>query len=84
MATLAEKWIKDGVEQGVQQGTVATAQAFLLEVLSTRFQGIPYSLQQLIRTIEDVTVLRKLVKAATTAKSIEGFREELETACRAV
>lgn len=88
MATLAEKWIKDGVEQGIrqgmQQGSVATAQEFLLAVLSTRFQRIPRPLRQRIQMLNDVNLLRNLVEAAARADSIEGFREDLETACRAV
>lgn len=98
MATLAEKWIKDGVQQGiqqgvqqgvqrgmqrgVQQGAVATAREFLLAVLSRRFQEIPGHFPERIRMLEDVTLLRDLVEAAATAESIERFRDELEAACR--
>lgn len=79
MATLAQRWIENGAERGA----MATAREILLAVLRRRFQAIPGRLQERIRMLDDVTLLRNLVEAAATAESIERFRDELETASRA-
>lgn len=69
MATLAEKW----TEQGVRQGSVVTAQEFLMELLDARFGSVPPPLIEHIRTINDVSRLRELNKAAATAASLQEF-----------
>lgn len=78
MATLAEKWTEAGIQQGIEQGSVATAQETLLELLDARFGTVPASFSERIRATHDMALLRTLNKAAATAKSLEEFSATVE------
>lgn len=79
MATIADRWIERGVQQGIQLGAVTNARRNVLEVLRTRFRRVPRVLQSRIDRIEDVALLGKLLKAAITTTSLQAFEQELDS-----
>jgi len=65
-------------EEGIQQGTVATAREYVLEVIAARFGEVPDSLRQRLQRIDDPGLLRTLLRTAAAAESLEAFRRAME------
>jgi hypothetical protein len=65
------------LEEGRQKGRIGTLQADVIEVLEIRFDRVPEGLCEAIRAIGDETHLRRLLRAAIKAPSIEAFTESL-------
>ncbi|MGH7575364.1 MAG: hypothetical protein ACREM1_09610 [Longimicrobiales bacterium] len=69
----------EGVEHGLKQGAVATAQGLLLDVLEVRFGGAPDPIVAHIRETQDVQALSAWHRIAATSDSIEDFAAALST-----
>ncbi|NER22559.1 MAG: hypothetical protein F6J96_18035 [Symploca sp. SIO1C2] len=66
-----------GMQRGIQQGTVQTAHEWLLEVLTVRFEVVPPEVTEAINQIEDVSVLKQLLRKAITITSMVEFQQSL-------
>lgn len=81
MPTLAEQWLEQGVQKGLQkgmqQGELAEARAAVVEVLEARFGVFARSLKSRVDAIEDVPVLKELLRRAAVVESVESFRSGL-------
>ena len=79
MTNVVEKWMeqrkREGIEQGIEQGSAATAREDLLEVLRARFGRVPQPVADWVAQEKDVQRLRGCLKAAATVESMEEFRE---------
>lgn len=72
-----EKGVKQGVEQGIQQGTLQKAKEDIIEVLKIRFIEVPDRLLEAINALNDVEVLKTLLRQAVTVEAIEPFEQSL-------
>ncbi|MEX0892223.1 MAG: hypothetical protein WEB88_08635 [Gemmatimonadota bacterium] len=79
MVSVAEKYIREGIQKGKRQGSTEMARKNLIEVLEARFGNVPVSVAERIREVEDVGLLRGLHKKAVTIESLERFQEALES-----
>jgi predicted transposase/invertase (TIGR01784 family) len=81
MATLAEKWMEQGFQRGVQQGVglgqETNARESVLDVLETRFGTLPAELLQRLAEIHDIARLKHLHKTAIQTPDLESFLSEL-------
>ena len=69
--------MEKGVEQGLQQGMLEDAREMVLEALEERFGVIVPDLVERIRGIKDREALRKLLRFAVRAGSLEEFKEHV-------
>ena len=76
--TLADEYREEGIQEGIQQGTVATAREYVLEVVAARFGEVPDSLRESVQRIDDPGLLRTLLRTAAAAESLEAFDSRLE------
>jgi predicted transposase YdaD len=68
-----ERGMKQGIKQGFQQGHRGT----LLAVLSARFGQVEKDLEARILTIEDATLLERLIRRAVVVPSPDHFFREM-------
>jgi hypothetical protein len=75
-----EVGIQQGVQQGIQQGTLRTFQESVMYALEARFETVPKSIRNKIKKINDMAVLKLLLKNAITAGSVKEFNKIMDTA----
>lgn len=73
MSTLLDQLLEEGEERGI----VKASRDNLITILETRFGPIPQPLLEIIQTIQDIRILRSLLKKAVTTESLTAFRAEL-------
>ncbi|NET62706.1 MAG: hypothetical protein F6K47_43445 [Symploca sp. SIO2E6] len=66
-----------GMQRGIKQGTVQTARESVLEVLTVRFEVVPPEVIEAINQIEDVSVLKQLLREAIAISSMVEFQQLL-------
>ena len=69
---------QEGLSQGLSQGRLTALQEDVIEVLAVRFDRVPEGLREAICEIADEPQLRRLLKAALRAASVEDFAGSLE------
>lgn len=75
---LAEEAHQQGVQQGVQQGARETAREDILEVLALRLQSDTVeTFKPTLDAIEDLQRLKRLLRAAALAETLEDFTQAL-------
>ncbi len=57
-----------------QEGMLQSSRENVVEVLQVRFENIPSELIEAINQIEEVSVLKTLLRQATTISSLEEFQ----------
>jgi len=80
MATLAEKWMEQGFQRGIQQGmerAQSTIRESVIEVLETRFGPLSAQVRRRLEEIHDITRLKQLLKAAIQAPALDSFLSKL-------
>ena len=82
MATIAEKWVEQGIEQGIQKGEYIQAREDILAILEARFGKLTESIVSQVQRLEDRTILKTLLRSAATVSSAETFQQTLEKAVR--
>ncbi|EFK09705.1 conserved hypothetical protein [delta proteobacterium NaphS2] len=70
MATLAEKWIEEGIQQGIRE--------MLYEAISSKFGAVPGDISEEIKKIENRETLRDLLRQAILSETLDTFREALK------
>ena len=63
--------------RGMQRGIVQTARESVLEVLTVRFEVVPSEVIDTINQIEDVSVLKQLLRDAIAINSMVEFQQLL-------
>ena len=66
---------QEGIEEGKQRGKVEIARESVVEVLAVRFGEIPSNVLENINRINDISVLKSLLRDATAISSMEAFVE---------
>ncbi|MEL6166273.1 MAG: transposase [Cyanobacteria bacterium J06628_3] len=62
-------------QEGIEEGKVENARESVIEVLEARFGKIPSDALESINCINDISVLKSLLRDATTISSMEAFVE---------
>ncbi|MGK7878176.1 MAG: transposase, partial [Xenococcaceae cyanobacterium] len=70
-----QRGIQQGMEQGIQRGSLQTARESVIEVLETRFEEVPSKLRDRLNSINDLALLKQLLKQAITIPSPEEFKQ---------
>lgn len=82
MNTIAQEWIAEGREQGIQQGmtqgAIQATRENIMELLDSRFGNISAEAATTIISLEDLPRLKTLLKQAATAKSLAEFEALLQ------
>ncbi|MDZ7958574.1 MAG: hypothetical protein RMY34_11960 [Aulosira sp. DedQUE10] len=61
-----------------RDGMIINARENVIEVLQTRFEAIPAELSSSLQEIEDLAVLKRLLKQSITIASVEEFTQLLD------
>jgi hypothetical protein len=64
-------------EEGIQEGRLETLRETIIDVLRVRFTTIPPTMNEMLASLEDGTLLRQLHLQAITISSIEEFQQLL-------
>ncbi len=70
---------KIGMEKGIQQGILQASRGTLIEVLEVRFETLSQPFRNRLKEINDPDLLKSLHKKALHARSLEEFRDGVET-----
>ncbi len=76
MATLAEKWMEQGFQRGMERAQ-STIRESVIEVLETRFGPLSDQVSRQLEEIHDITRLKQLLKAAIQAPALDSFLSKL-------
>lgn len=68
------------MQRGMEQGSLRTARADVIEVLEIRFEVVPPEVIEAVNQIEDTSVLKQLLRQAIAIPSIAEFKQLLEQA----
>ena len=68
-----QEGLQEGRQEGCQEGLLQARRADILETLESRFGPLPGSISEKIRASRDEGTLRKGLRAAFTAASLEDF-----------
>jgi hypothetical protein len=83
MPTLAEQWIEEGKEVGLQQGLLEGKKEgiiiSILDLLRLRFDAAPASLTERLSLIEEPEALSLILRQAATAESLTAFEAYLDS-----
>ncbi|MDM8531827.1 hypothetical protein QUF63_11700, partial [Anaerolineales bacterium HSG25] len=66
--------IEQGIEQGIQKGELQIAREDVIEVLMIRFGKLPKKLVKSIKQIDELTLLKTLLKKAVVVESLAKFK----------
>ncbi len=69
--------IEKGIEQGIEQGMLNKARESVIEVLEVKFNSIPNDLKQTINNLDNLEVLKQLMRQAVVISSLTEFEELL-------
>ena len=70
---LINSFERDGIEQGLKQGTRNTLHKNIISLLSKRFSNVPNNLVEQINKIENISILERLILETITVNSVEEF-----------
>lgn len=70
-----------GIQKGIQQGRLQNAQEAVLDALEARFAMVSSAIVGAIHEIEDLSLLKHLLKQAITVDSLSAFEETLKFWC---
>ncbi len=65
MQTVADRWIEQGIEQGLQEA--------ILDILSVRFEIVPQEIEAEVTAVNDADQLRYLHRQAILVKNLGEF-----------
>jgi hypothetical protein len=68
---------QEGLEEGLQQSR-QTLRETMIEVFEMRFVEVPPELSEVLNGIEDISVLKALLKQAIAIPSVEEFQQLLQ------
>ena len=77
MPTVADEWIEEGKQQGLERGIVRGHQKAVVQVLAARFESVPADLVEAVSRIQGVSDLVLLLQAAATTRSLAEFAQSL-------
>jgi len=75
-----QEGIQQGMQQGMQQGIVKNAQEDVIDILKTRFGVVPGSIVEIIKGIDDPSLLKIVLKQVVIVGSLEEVKQVLEKA----
>ncbi len=73
MATVAETWVQEGLQQGLEKATRES----ILEILEIRFGSLPEKVSALLNRVKDLDRLKQLHREALQVDSLEAFNQGL-------
>ncbi len=65
------------MEKGMEQGRLSYAQESVLDTLDIRFGSVPESVKNVIGSVLEVEICKKLHRAAIRASSMEEFSAQM-------
>lgn len=60
---------------GIQKGMIQTGRESVIEVLETRFEVVPQSIVEIVNEIDNLSMLKTLLKQAVTVGTLEEFQQ---------
>ncbi|MEW5767767.1 MAG: hypothetical protein AB1797_09100 [bacterium] len=73
-----EEGMKIGREEGMGIGMLAEGREMVLEALDVRFNEVPTFIANVVNQIEDISLLKSLLRSAVQCTSLEEFEQALE------
>lgn len=68
---------EEGIQQGIQQGQLQKSCEDVIDILQARFERVPEAIIETINSLDDLAVLKELLKKAATVSSVEEFAARL-------
>ena len=72
-----QQGIQQGMQQGIQQGRLDNAREDIMDILAARIEMVPDNELKAIGQIENITVLKHLLKRAALVGSLSEFTQLL-------
>jgi len=78
VTSIERRGIQQGIQQGTQLGLLQMSREAIIEVLEARFDIIPRSAIETINGMDNLSILKSLLKKAATIESLDAFMKVLE------
>ena len=69
---------QEGLQEGIEEGMLRKSREDVLEVLEARFDFIPKPVRTVISAIDDLDILKALLRKAITVESLDHFRQVMD------
>ena len=74
-----QQGIRQGLQEGFQVGKLEISREAVLNILGARFEAVPRSVESVIEEMDDLFLLKELLKKSVTVGSIAEFQEFLQS-----
>ncbi|HEY6329666.1 MAG TPA: hypothetical protein VI756_10020, partial [Blastocatellia bacterium] len=71
--------LKKGRKAGIEEGQLKTSRDDVIEILAARFGRVPASLTKTIKTVDNISRLKALLREAATTQSVTQFQAAMNT-----
>jgi len=76
---MVKGWAQEYVEEGRNEGMLFEAREMVLEALDIKFSNnVPPDVHELVKTLNNKILLKKLHRSAIQSKDIDGFRKSIQ------
>jgi hypothetical protein len=79
LSNIERRAMEAGRQEGILEGSLETARAAVLDVLTVRFEQVPSNLSERINKITDISQLRQLLQQAISISSLTEFEQLIES-----
>ena len=70
-----QEGLQQGLQQGLRQGLLQKSREAVIEILEARFEVVPQSIVEIINDVDDLSILKMLLKKAATVQALEDFSD---------
>ena len=78
LSYIEKKAKEEGEKEGRREGKKEAVQNAVIEVLEVRFGKVSEEIEEKVKSIQNYSILKELLKKAAIVSGIEKFKEELE------
>ena len=75
VTSIERRGLQQGLQQGLRQGLLQKSREAVVEILEARFEVVPQSIVEIINDVDDLSILKMLLKKAATLQTLEGFSD---------
>ena len=75
VTSIERRGLQQGLQQGLRQGLLQKSREAVVEILEARFEVVPQSIVEIINDVDDLSILKMLLKKAATVQALEDFSD---------
>jgi hypothetical protein len=74
-----EEGLEKGMKKGIEKGMLKSTQENVIDVIEAKFDEVPKDIAKKVKEIDDIDILKDLLKKAIKSETLDKFRNELKS-----